>query len=116
MQLFSEFVQWQNYAATELAGYEVAEDRAEATVRRLEAEGFVLNIGGSTKVTETRAAINADPKMERARQDVLNAYAKRKMTQVIFTNCERTAALISRELSRRIGRDPIERRQARWSP
>ena len=44
----------------------------------------MLNIGGSTKVTETRAAINADPEMERARQDVLNAYAKRKMTQVML--------------------------------
>ena len=116
MQLFSEFVQWQNYAATELAQYEVAEEQAEAAVRRLSAEGFVLNVGGSSKVTETRAAIDASPEMERARQNVLNVYAKRKMTQVIFTNCERTAALISRELSRRIGRDPLERRQMRWNP
>ena len=116
MQLFSEYVQWQNYAATELAGYEVAEEEAEAAVRRLSAEGFVLGGGTGTKVTEVRAAIDASPQMERARQAVLNVYAKRKMTQVIFTNCERTSALISRELSRRIGRDPIERRQARWQP
>ena len=45
MQLFSEYVQWQNFAATEFALAEVEEERAEANVRRLEAEGFVLNVG-----------------------------------------------------------------------
>ena len=116
MQLFSEYVQWQNYAATEFAQYEVAEEQAEANVRRIEAEGFVLNVGGSSKVTETRAAINNTTQMQTARDRVLDAYAKRKMTQVIYTNCERVAALLSRELTRRVGREPIERRAARWQP
>ena len=83
MQLFSEYVQWQNFAATEFALSEVAEEQAEANVRRIEAEGFVLNVGGSSKVTETRAAINTTTQMQTARDRVLDAYAKRKMTQVI---------------------------------
>lgn len=116
MQLFSEFVQWQNFAATEFAVAEVEEEQAEANVRRLTAEGFVLNFGGSSKVTETRAAIDASPEMTKARDRVLAAYAKRKMTGVMYSNCERTAALLSRELTRRVGREPVTGRQARWSP
>jgi hypothetical protein len=116
MQLFSEFVQWQNYAATQFAEAEVEEERAEASVRRIEAEGFVLNIGGSDKVTETRAAINTTKEMMDARDRVLDAYSRRKMTGVMFSNCERTAAMISRELSRRIGGSDLLRRQARMAP
>lgn len=116
MQLFSEYVQWQNYAATEFAVAEVEEERAEASVRRLTAEGFVLNVGGSSKVTETRAAIDSSPEMQQARDRVLDAYAKRKMTGVMSQNCERTAALLSRELSRRIGGADLQRRQMRWQP
>jgi hypothetical protein len=116
MQLFSEYVQWQNFAATEFAMAEVEEEQAEASVRRLTAEGFVLNYGNRTKVTETRAAIDASPEMTRARDNVLAAYAKRKMTGVMYSNCERTAALLSRELSRRIGSSDVQRRQMRWQP
>ena len=38
------------------------------------------------------------------------------MRQVVYENCERCAFIVSRELSRRIGRDPSERRQNRWNP
>jgi hypothetical protein len=117
MQLFSRYVSWQNYAAAELARTEVDESRAEANVRYVEARSMVGNWAGSSdKVTVARAAQTLDPEVEQARQDLLVAYAARKMTAVINANCERTAALISRELSRRIGRDGVERRQMRWAP
>src|SRR5437764_2415250 len=38
MRLFSEYVAWQNYAATQLVEHEVEETRAEADVRRISAE------------------------------------------------------------------------------
>lgn len=115
MQLFSEYVQWQNFAATEFALAEVQEERAEAHVRRIEAEGFVLASPGS-KVTDTRAQINTTKEMTEARDRVLDAYATRKLTGVMHANCERTAALLSRELSRRIGGADAQRRQMRWQP
>lgn len=115
MQLFSEYVQWQNFAATEFALAEVAEERAEAHVRRIEAEGFVL-ADPKSKVTDTRALINTTQEMMDARNAVLDAYARRKMTGVMSQNCERTAALLSRELSRRIGGSDLQRRQMRWQP
>jgi hypothetical protein len=116
MQLFSEYVAWQNYAATELATAEVEEERAEAAVRRLTAEGLVLNMDPKAKVTEVRAAIDNSPEMQTAKDRVLDTYAKRKMTAVIYANCERVVNLLSRELTRRVGREPTDRRNDRWRP
>jgi hypothetical protein len=115
MQLFSEYVQWQNYAATEFALAEVAEAKAEANVRRIEAEGLIL-APSSAKVTDTKAAINTTVEMREARDRVLDAYASRKLNGVMKENCERTASLLSRELSRRIGGADVQRRQMRWQP
>ncbi len=115
MELFNEYVQWQNYAATEFAYAEVEEERAEASVRFIEAQGLVL-APANAKVTDTRAQINTTKEMVEARGRVLDAYAKRKLTGVIYANCERTAAMISRELSRRIGATDPMRRQMRWAP
>ena len=115
MQLFSEYVQWQNFAATEFALAEVAEERADANIRRIEAQGFVL-ADPKTKVTDTRAQINMTKEMQDARDHALDMYAARKMTGVMKENCERCAALLSRELSRRIGGSDVQRRQMRWQP
>ena len=115
MQIFSEYVAWQNYAATEFAQAEVVEAKAEARVRYVEAQTMVGQWKSNDKVTVAKAALATDVQVEDARQEFLVAYAHRKMTQVILNNCERSAALISRELSRRIGRDPVERRNMRWN-
>lgn len=115
MQLFTEYVSWQNYAATEFAQAEVTEERAQAHVRFLEATTMAM-ADVKAKVTVVRAQMADDPRIERARQEQLVAYASRKMTQVIMENCERCAALVSRELSRRIGAGGVERRNLRWNP
>lgn len=117
MTLFSEFTAWQNYAATQQADAEVTEAKAEASARFIEANAMVLGWGGAKdKVTVAKAELAHNPEVERARQDVLNAYAQRKMTQVVFSNCERSVFVVSRELSRRIGNAGNERRNFRWNP
>lgn len=116
MVMFTKFVAWQNYAASELASAEVVEARAEANVRFVEAKGMVTNWSKDDKVTVARAEISITPPVEKARQALLLAYAHRKMTQVVYANCERNASLVSRELTRRVGREPLERRGHRWSP
>jgi hypothetical protein len=115
MKMFTEYVAWQNYAATEFASAEVTEEKADANVRRVQAMAMVNASPTKGTVTITKASNLFLPEVERALQDQLNAYASRKMTQVILTNCERCAALISRELSRRIGSSGVERRQQRWN-
>jgi hypothetical protein len=114
MKLFSEYVAWQNYAATEFAMSEVTEERAEAAYKRLAAQELVLANPAKGQVNTAKAGITLSPQVEKAEQERLNAYAARKMTQVVLQNCERCAALISRELSRRIGASGVERRQMRW--
>jgi len=116
MQLFSEYVQWQNYAATEFALAEVQEERADAALRAEEAQQLVLINPTPGYVQATQAMIKATPSVQRAKEQALDAYARRKMTGVMATNCERTAALLSRELSRRIGGADMMRRNARWQP
>jgi hypothetical protein len=117
MQLFAEYTAWQNYAAVQFAEAEVAEATAEANVRYVEASAMVKGWGGTKdKVTVAKAELANDPEVERARNTVLGAYARRKMTKVIHDNCERCVALVSRELSRRIGNVGYERRQMRWQP
>jgi hypothetical protein len=116
MELFVQFTGWQNYAAVQFAEAEVAEERADARVRLLEATGMVRAFGGKVKVTEVRAEIALDPEVMAAKDEALAAYAKRKLTKVIYDNCERSVFVVSRELSRRIGQAGSERRIGRWAP
>jgi hypothetical protein len=44
------------------------------------------------------------------------ARAHRKMLSTLADNMERAAMVISRELTRRVGREPIERRHRGWTP
>ena len=115
MAMFSEMVSWTNYTATQLAQAEVEEERAEANVKYEEAVVFVRAPAGS-KVTDVRAQMHMVSEVAAAKERMLLTYAHRKMTAVMYSNCERIVVLISRELSRRIGRDPQERRNARWNP
>jgi hypothetical protein len=116
MRMFTEYVAWQNYAATEFATAEVTEERADSNVRRVQAMAMINANPTKGGVTVAKANNLFLPEVERALQEQLNAYASRKMTQVILTNCERCAALVSRELSRRIGSSGVERRNQRLAP
>jgi len=116
MRMFTEYVAWQNFAATQFADAEVTEERAEAHVKRVQAMAMINASPTKGTVTVAKAGNLLTPEVERALQAALDAYATRKMTQVILGNCERCAALVSRELSRRIGGSGVERRQQRWNP
>ena len=116
MQAFTDFVGWQNYANAMLVTCEVAEHEADNKLKFIEAQKMLMNWGSKDSVTKIKGEVSQDPEVERARADALTAYAERKYTKMIYENCERSAQLLSRELSRRIGRDGTERRQQRWTP
>ena len=116
MELFVEFTGWLNYAAVQVAEAEVNEEKTAARVKYLEAAGMVRSFGPRAKVTEVRAEIALDPDVMAAKDEAFSAYAKRKMTKVIYDNCERSVFVVSRELSRRIGQAGSERRVNRWAP
>lgn len=115
MALFSAYVAWQNYAATEFVKCEVEEAKASAAVRFAEASVMILTTDKET-VTRAKASMVTVPEVQIARDRELDAYSARKLTGVVYANCERCVNLISRELTRRVGREGPERRMNRWNP
>lgn len=112
MEHFSKQLAWQNFFATQVAQAEIDEADAEA---RLKTQEAVVMLTGK-KVTEARAERDVDENVVAARQEFLVAKARRKMLQVTMENRERCANLISRELTRRVGREGNQRRSDRWTP
>lgn len=69
------------------------------------------------RVSLAKAKRAQDADVVDRKQDVANRYAYRKLVGVLFTNAERDAALISRELTRRTGSlEAKPRRENRWRP
>lgn len=112
MEHFSKQLAWQNFFATQVAQAEIDEADAEAHLKTQEA---VIMLTGK-KVTEARAERDVNENVIAARDAYLVARAKRKMLQVTMENRERCANLISRELTRRVGREGNQRRSDRWTP
>jgi len=120
METFVQFTEWLNYVSVEMAQAEVEEEKTEAALEFFKAKGMALNwdMDGKKdkKVTVARARMLASPEYQKLQSDYLTAYARRKMTAAICAGCERSAAIMSRELSRRIGAAGGERRASRWTP
>lgn len=118
MELFAAYTAWVNFAATELAGSELSEAKLESHLHWIQATKLISSWAGSTKdrVTVAKAERDTDSEVIKASDDLVIAKAKRKMTGVIYENCERCVFLISRELTRRIGRDGSDKRMGRYRP
>lgn len=118
MRLFSQFLAWENFVAEELVRAEIEELRAENSKRITEARftaGFETELK-TGRVTAAKAAARLDETVEAAEDRYVMAYAMRKVLQEQQASLARTSSFLSRELSRRIGREPVERRGARNTP
>lgn len=107
------FARWADYSGGQLALAEVDESFANEYIDKLKAMGLVQTYDAEEKkggVTRARAEKRLDPIYETAVQEKLNAYARRKLINARHTAFERDAALLSRELTRRGERDPVQRR------
>ena len=116
MELFAEWTAWTNHLAGVFAVAEIDEEATEAYVKQVEAFALVSANPGKGEVMKTRAEQSMSEDVVDAREARLRAYAYRKATEVLYNNAERNAALISRELTRRVGRDGPERRERRMRP
>lgn len=117
------FTRWADYSGGQLAVADVDERFADAYVDQLKARHLVetYDLGDEDTpkskrpgVTVARAGKSLDPIYQEAMQEKLNAYARRKLLAARHEAFERDAAVVSRELSRRIERDPSARRTARF--
>lgn len=118
MELFAKAVAWQNFAASLSVESEVREADAEQSLATYEAAVMIRTWTGAKedRVTISRAQRDADPTVQAAQTTLGTIKAARKRAQTVRDNAERIASLLSRELTRRVGRDPVDRRTARWQP
>ena len=117
MEIFALYVAWNNFLDVQRVTVEIEEANAETDLKLLEATSMAAGWEGpkESRITVLRAERDIDPEVVAARSRFENAKARRKMLAVLCGNMERGAALLSRELTRRVGRAPVEGRSAGWS-
>lgn len=114
MSLFREFTEWVAYQGAQLAIAEVEEQSAVEDVKRMETMSAARNSGAKT-VTAAKAAIWEDSGYIDARDAQFRAQAYKKMLGGIYEATEKKQVLLSRELTRRVGRDPRDNRNGKWN-
>lgn len=112
MRLMTSLTKWAEFLGTQLACAEVDERHAETAMEKARA---LATLSGGRSVTEQKAKAYESDAYNDAREKYQTAHAYRKLVNVVFDNCDRFSALMSRELTRRVNRDPRERRVERHS-
>ena len=127
MTLFSKWTQWMNYTAAQLAIAEVDERFAEKVVEKFQAISLITERGAlyGDKSTTSAEKANAttylkakaweDSVYVEARDAVEEAYAYRKLIKLKYDEADKNTALVSRELTRRVGRNDREGRNSKWN-
>lgn len=102
MNLFAEFSAWAGYAAVRAAEAEAAEDDIEGDLKVAEAKFVIVSMEiDNEKITTARLRRDTDPEVVRLSKELRRRRAVRKLLNTYFTNYERSAAVLSRELTRR---------------
>jgi hypothetical protein len=114
MSLFTRMSSWVEYTGGRLAAAEVDEKSCADTLERHKALSAVKNASEKT-VTAAKARAFEDPEYVKAQEDKQTAFAYRRMLQTIYDSADRRATLLSRELTRRVGRSDRDSRASRWS-
>ena len=114
MVLFTRLTSWLVYTGARLAAAEVDEKFADASLDLIEKRILIEN-SGAKRVSDAKAMFQADEGYVAAREAVTYAYAYRKMTSAVYAATDEKNKLISRELTRRVGREPRVNRDAKWN-
>lgn len=115
MRLLAGFTVWADYAAAVVTRYAVDEEHLACALEREKAIAALRHQDHRTVAAQKAAAL-CDPQVEKLDTDYQGARARRKFAEVAMTGAERKAAVISRELTRRVGRHDREARTGRWNP
>jgi hypothetical protein len=116
MHLLAHYTVWADYLNGEFAVSEVEENEALVRLKRAQAESLIRNPPKKGEMTIGKADRDADPKVIE-RQDAHDAaYAYRKLMKVLYDRVVADAAVVSRELTRRVGREAPQRRVDGFKP
>jgi hypothetical protein len=111
--LMTDFTRWASHLSVQLALAEVDERWAEA---EMEKQRALALLGGTAKdVTRTKAAAYQSDEFLDAEQAYYERMAYRKLVAPLYANADRWAALLSRELTRRVNAEPRSRRVDRYN-
>lgn len=115
MDLFTGLTGWHDYVAYQVACAAVDERAAQRKLDMAEAQAMLNGWGGGSdaRVAVAKARIQADPTVQKLREELDTLHAYRKLVDVMATNLERDAALVSRELTRRTS-DNTRNRSSKW--
>lgn len=113
MQTYATYVAWSEYANTQLAIASVDEKHAEREHNLIELRTQARYRDAGDNVTTARSNARLDDDVQQAYQRVINAEAYRKLLEVVASNCDKAAALLSRELTRRTSGEQ-QRRHGNW--
>lgn len=116
MEELREHTEWTNYLSTALVLAEITEESAETIWKRILTETMLREDAKGETVTEMKARAGRSSDVLEAEDEYRSAKAYRKLLQSIYESSERKASNISREITRRVGRDGPDRRNARWNP
>jgi hypothetical protein len=119
MTLFVALTRWTDHLGVSVAMAEVEERCAEAVLAKAQALVLLRDWGGTRddRITVAKAQRDIDPEVEERSDAFDTAHAYRKMLSTLFTSTERDASVVSRELTRRVGRrEDHDRRVSRWTP
>lgn len=103
-ETFSMITAWADYAASELAGAQISERSAQKQLELAENRLLVERMGSAVKgerITLVKAQISLDPTVQELSRKYEEAYAYRKLVDMLLSNYERDLALVSREITRR---------------
>lgn len=102
MEMFAAYTAWFEYASLQVGAAEALEDDIEDDLNLAKARYMIVETeAGTDKVTVARARRDTDPKVIELQKQWRKARAVRKSLQTYLTNYEKTAAMLSRELTRR---------------
>lgn len=105
MESYAEFVAWSDYTTSQVAAAAIDERVAQAYLDAKESEVMMRDWVEKETVAKQKARTTTDPEVVRARIEVDERYAYRKLTESIAQAMERNAQMLSRELTRRTSAD-----------
>jgi hypothetical protein len=112
MALFSKLNRWSAHLAYQLSAAQVDERYAGLRVEKLTALAQIRNKGGS--VAAMKSSAWSDEDLVAAKEAEQEAYAYRKLVEALHSAVDGKSFVVSRELTRRIGRNDRDRRQEKY--
>ena len=116
MRLLVKFTRYQDHISGELAMVEIDEQAAETKLELAKNQYLADHWTGPSndRVTVQKAEATLDTEVVKLTDAYAVLKAKRKLFVIMVDSMSRNAAVVSREITRRVGRADHERRSDRW--